>query len=228
MDLTIGSERLVGAVGDVYGERSISATIGKLKGKRMVGPWIRCLAWSAQHPEQEVAVQLVLGYRREGEVQVEAHEFGLWDRSQGDRERYAVARLAELIQLYRRGMDRPLPLFVRSSQAFAETIDGALTAADFEQDGPADLDSDPAPKLRTATEAARKKWDPPAFQRGGPGEGEDPHLAQVFGHEHPIVCQEGEGAGQVQPEFAKLALLFWQPVLEARRKISEGVEEVDR
>ena len=226
--LDVGPERLTGALGDIYGARSISVDVGKVKGKRLVAPWIRCLAWSAQHPEQDPAIQLVLGARdsKTGEVVVEALEFCLRGKSAEEREAYALERLVELIQLYRRGLDAPLPLFEASSYAFAEPLGEALSAADFEDGHPDDLESAAKKLLVKATKVARDTWEPNTRPGGFPNESEDPHMQHIYGDEHPIVFEEGDSAGQVRPEFGRLALLFWQPLLEAKETLSDDTEEV--
>ena len=227
--LDIGAQRLIGALGDRYGARSLSVDVGKVKGKRLVGPWIRCLAWSAQHPEQEPAVQLVLGARdnNSGEVEVEALEFCLRDMSADEREAYARQRLGELIRLYRRGLDAPLPLFEASSYAFAETVDEKLSASDFAGGHPDKLETAAKKALDAATKAALKVWEPATYAGGFPGESEDPHMEHVYGHEHPIVFKEGDQAGQVRPEFGRLALLFWQPLLATQETLTDNAEEAN-
>jgi len=40
------------------------------------------------------------------------------------------------------------------------------------------------------------------------------------------VFEEGDHAGLVRPEFGRLALLFWQPLLEAQTSLAGDTEEV--
>ena len=90
------------------------------------------------------------------------------------------------------------------------------------------MDGSAVRTLKDATAAALRAWEPSGRAGRAPGDSEEPHIAQVYRSAHPIVFADGAQAGQVRPEFARLALQFWQPVLEACRVLDSDPEEVQR
>ncbi|MBL9078742.1 MAG: exodeoxyribonuclease V subunit gamma [Planctomycetes bacterium] len=96
----------------------------------------------------------------------------------------ALALLARFVDGYRRGLARPLPLFERSSFAFAEALGDHDTAA--------------------ALRAALSQWLPSTSDWGLPGDSEDDAIA---------LCQRGRQPFD-DPEFASWAQAIWAPYFE--------------
>jgi exodeoxyribonuclease V gamma subunit len=95
--------------------------------------------------------------------------------------------LRKLLDLFRQGLRRPLPFFVKSAYAYAERIVARGT--------------DPA----SALEAARKVWEAPEFRNGNHyGESENPYYQAVY-----------RGTLPLDDEFEALALDILGPYFNA-------------
>ena len=99
---------------------SLSTTYSRLAGKHRLPTWVRLLALAAADPERP----LLGGDHRAGR----ARGTRPW-RSRGSSSparnptsavRVALDHLASLVDLYRRGMCEPLPLYCKTSAAYAE------------------------------------------------------------------------------------------------------------
>jgi exodeoxyribonuclease V gamma subunit len=111
----------------------------------------------------------------------------------------APERLDELLRLYVAGQQQPLLLFPRASLAYVQAL------AEGKDDGEARL-------------AARAEWAGRTF-----GEGEDPHLARIFGDLDPLAA----GFALLDPplvggDFASLSRRVFMPLLGHLR---EGEEQ---
>ena len=106
-----GGRSLVGTVPDVAGDLVRTATYSRIGPKQRLTAWVRLLAVAASYPDRPVrAVTVGRGPRRTvGEVGIPAVE--------PDRRRVTV--LDRLVDLYGRGLCEPLPLFARTSAAYA-------------------------------------------------------------------------------------------------------------
>ncbi|WP_462329610.1 exodeoxyribonuclease V subunit gamma [Thiohalocapsa halophila] len=101
----------------------------------------------------------------------------------------ARARLCELIALYRQGVQRPLPVFRKASFALAQRWDA----------------DDEAAQAR-AHNAARTAWDGNSYN-DIPGDRDDPYVQ--------VVLRDVTGDPLAHPDFARLALTLYGPVLVA-------------
>jgi exonuclease V gamma subunit len=101
----------------------------------------------------------------------------------------ARARLCELVALYRQGLQRPLPIFRKASFALAERWD----------------DDDEAAQGR-AYNAARNAWEGNSYN-DVPGDRDDPYVQ--------LVLRDVTGDPLAHPDFARLALTLYGPVLAA-------------
>lgn len=115
----------------------------------------------------------------------------------------AEQRLDELARLYLAGQQRPLLLFPRASLAYVQTLRDKHDEAE-------------------ARLAARGEWADRSF-----GEGEDPHLARIFGDLDPLA----EGFSLLDPsvhspmlggDFAALSRRVFTPLLD---HLQEGEEQ---
>lgn len=99
-----------GILGDV--------TLSKLKAKHRLSAWVRLLALSAAQPEQPwEAVTVGMHPTRRDALGVA--RFGDLGTDEAGRSAEALACLEALVDLYRRGMREPLPLFCETSAAYA-------------------------------------------------------------------------------------------------------------
>jgi len=217
LDRKVGDVRLVGTQDDRLEYGSLSLVLGQPRGKRVLVPWLKFLVWTAMDPEAAPRVELLLGHRPAGDVELKLATFSLEEMSAEERGAFARTRLGELVDMYLEGQRRPLPLFDRSSRAFADKIGLTLGPDDFASGLPEGLAPKPAKALKRATSEARKKWT-----SGWNFKGEDvePHHRLAFGEANPVLQERGSDAGQVHPEFARLALLLWQPLLD-RMKLAD-------
>ena len=121
----------------------------------------------------------------------------------------------KLIDLYRRGMAAPLPLFEKASWAFAKGVHEYLGADDFASGIP-DVSGKADKALRDAIQKARLGWE---GQRDQPGDRHNLHLSRVYADTCPLLIQNHAGHETLSPLFAETALRFWGPILNARTSV---------
>jgi exodeoxyribonuclease V gamma subunit len=105
-----GGQQLVGTVADVVGDRLRTVTYSMVAAKHRLSAWVRLLALSAAHPGR--AFDAVTVGRGEGDRVAVAHIPALAADA-------ALAELELLVDLYQRGMREPLPLYCKTSAAYA-------------------------------------------------------------------------------------------------------------
>ncbi len=127
-----GGTVLTGTIGGI--ERGIlgDVTMSKLKPKQRLGAWVRLLALTAARPDQPwEAVTVGMHPIRKGAHCVS--RFGDLGDDEAARSTRALSCLEAIVDLHRRGMREPLPLFCESSAAYAaataEGNDGYAAAA---------------------------------------------------------------------------------------------------
>ena len=183
--LDLGGRELSGTVNGVRDGAVVTVTYSSLSPKHRARAWVMVLALAAA---EGTGRAVTVGRSR-------------------DRARTStivappdpVAALADLVDLYDRGMCEPLPMAVKTSWAYAgERLDGR-------------------PPERAA-EAARKEWN-----RESGGEREDRSHQYVWGDkpafEQLVAAVPGDGeqwAGEVT-RFGALACRFWTPVRAAEQ-----------
>ncbi len=109
---------VVGTVAGVRGNLLGSVTYSRVSAKHRLAAWVRFLALTAAHPERSFeAVTIGRGRSSRG---VAVARFGVFEGSPEARRQLALHQLAVLVDLYDRGMCEPLPLYCKSSAAYAE------------------------------------------------------------------------------------------------------------
>lgn len=188
IDLDLGELRLVGRVGSRTLEGPVLARAGKVKGKQLLGMWVRHLALNAAgHAEQSWH----LGRGAKGEP---PSEVGLRPVAEARR------HLRELVALFEAGQDRPLPLFSQASAAYAETLHE-------DPESPEQLDK--------AVKEARRAWTTTDYFRGDDAE---PHIQRVFGGTEPFCPGWDPDLLELPLELRHdaLARRVWFPLLDHR------------
>ena len=202
MEVTLdvaGGHQVVGTVPGVRGDTIVRCVYSRLAPKHRLRAWVQFLALSASRPELAVRACTT------GRVEVAA---ALADVSQAilppladqpeQRRAMALSLLAVVIDLYLRGMREPLPLFCKTSAAWAEgsRVDGAPVAA------------------------AAKAWESPYRKTH---EDKAPHHILVYGGQVPFSAlraeppapgEEGPGwASEETTRLGRLARRLWDPLL---------------
>ncbi|MEJ7845635.1 MAG: exodeoxyribonuclease V subunit gamma [Acidimicrobiales bacterium] len=191
-----GGRRLVGTVPDVIGDLIRPTTFSSIGPKQRLAAWARFLAATASHPDRAVSSALV-GWRR-GAVIVPLEPFA---GSAAERAATAVAHLDVLVDLLDRGRRAPLPLYCRTSHAYAERVNMGRGDADG---------------------IAAKQW---TSGYDWPKEDRDPEHVYVLGGVVPFVAlldttpaPDEAGPGWADDEasrFGRLARRLWDPYLDA-------------
>jgi exodeoxyribonuclease V gamma subunit len=206
IDLALGDIRLVGSADTTLGETLFGMAFGDESGKRLIGPWLTLLAWSAMEPADQ-RLLMALGVLDKGVPKARLLGFGAPEEPE--------TALAALVELYRRGLREPLRLFSGASWAFAKRVNNA----------PGDRDPLDAAVLRTLLEDSRAQA---ALRQGlddalgswvggkyGAADREDPHVARVWEGRWPMKDEETEPV-PIDSDFARCALSLYGPLLKAR------------
>ncbi len=117
--------RLVGAVPDLYGNELRRASYGRLSGRERLLAWVRLLALSASSPERSFAARSVGRSRtrdKDNPARISIATIGPLGDDPVARRSLAESSLEVLIDLYRRGAREPLPLYPKTSLAWAEAV----------------------------------------------------------------------------------------------------------
>jgi exodeoxyribonuclease V gamma subunit len=200
VDVDLGGGRsLVGTVPDVFGDVVRAATYSRVGPRHRLAAWARLLALSASYPGRPFrAVTVGRGPRGTvSEVTVPALD--------GDR---AVRLVRALVDLHDRGRCEPLPLFTKTSEAYA-----AARARD-------------RPREAAAT-AARREWESTwEWDR----EDRDPEhqlsLGGIVGFDAvratpPRPGEDGEGwAADETERFGRLARRLWDDLLAVEQVVA--------
>ena len=189
---------LVGVIGGIGDDLIWRVAFSRLAPAHRLAAWVRFLALCAAEPERPWRSVLIGRSRevRKGEVGISL--VGPIGDDAPSRRAAALAQLAVLVDLLDRGMREPLPLYEKSSAAFAEaTVRGR----------------DP---VAAATAAWKGRWD-------WPGEGHEGDHALVRGgvssfeevlHEPPPPGESGPGWDDSEvTRFGRLALRLWSGLL---------------
>jgi exodeoxyribonuclease V gamma subunit len=140
--LRLANGRLLsGTVAGLSGDVLLSTTYSRVAAKHRLAAWVRLLALIAAHPERELSAATV--GRAGGGDDVRTAVIAPVAASPDERRRVAVRELTALIDLYDRGLREPLPLFCKTSAAYAAAaVSGqdAAAAADPEWTSPWNFD----------------------------------------------------------------------------------------
>ncbi len=198
INVDLGEGRtLVGTVPDVVGDVLRTATYSTVGAKQRLAAWVRLLALTAAHPERSLTA-VTLGRGKEGELGMAV--IAPLGADAESRRRAAVDQLRVLVDLHARGMCEPLPLYCKTSAAYAAAK-------------PAQRES------RARTEWQTERWD---------REDRDPEhqlalggvvLFAVLLQEPPRDDERGAGwAAEEVTRFGRYARRLWDPLLAVERR----------
>jgi exodeoxyribonuclease V gamma subunit len=121
---------LTGTVAGLRGDLLLASTYSRVAAKHRLAAWVRLLALTATRPERPFEAATV--GRAAGGDDVRCVWVPPLAGNRQDRDREATRALAALVELYDLGMREPLPLFAKTSAAYAEAAragqDPAATA----------------------------------------------------------------------------------------------------
>ena len=186
VDVDLGDgRRLRGTIPDVYGHRRVGATYSRLNPRHHLDAWLPVLALCAHDPGGDWSSGMVTRPSQgDGAVTL---VFGRVDDP--------MPILRDLVAIYDAGRRGPLPLPLKTGQAWASK----------ERDS-------------TARFAARKAWA--TTDLSWPKEDADPFHVRVWGEGAPFELLldappgRGEGFGDETTRLGALARRLWQPMLD--------------
>jgi len=196
---------VVGTVPGVRGGTILRCVYSKLAAKHRLRAWAQFLALSAAHPELGAST-LTIGQSEGSSAsrpRVSVATLGPLG-ADGGGPGTAARQLSALVDLYRRGMREPLPLYCATSAAWA-AAPGAL--------------QDPV-------EAARRQWAS-GFE-DLPGESSEAEHVAVLGEDKAFLelCEEAPRADESGPgwdmseatRLGRLAKRLWSPLLQHEKR----------
>jgi exodeoxyribonuclease V gamma subunit len=123
VNITLGDGwRLVGTVPQVRGDVLRAVSFSRLGPHQRLQTWLRFLALTLAYPDRSFTA-ITVGRQRENgppgtDVSVARLEFPGSDSA--ERQRTAARYLEELVDLYRRGMREPVPIYLKTTAAWAK------------------------------------------------------------------------------------------------------------
>lgn len=189
--------RLTGTIGDLRGDVHLAITYSTLRAKQRLQSWLTLLALATAAPDRPWQAAAA-GWLRGG-----ANRQAGYYLAGGLDEETATRHLAELVDVYDRGMCGPIPLALNTSLAYAEKL--------IQRSG----------SERFAAEAAKRKWDSSGFgDRRIPGDGDQAAQQLLYGGtlsfadllaEPPV---DDEAWGPATSRLGQYALRVWSPLLQ--------------
>ncbi len=189
VDIDLGSgRRLTGTVSPVFGDRLVEVTYSKLGGKHLLSSWIPLLALAAHDPGQ-LWTAVCIGRRPKGD--------GPRRETISSAGVPAMDLLRDLVAIYDIGRREPIPLPLKTSQAWAEA---SISGGDAER-------------------LAGYKWK---SNDSFPAEDKHPPHARVWGSGAPLSkllepVRPGEEYRGEKTRLGAYAARLWWPLLEALR-----------
>lgn len=116
-----GGWRVEGTVTGVRGDLVHTVSYSRLRPAARLAAWLRLLALTATDPERAFEA-CTIGRGRTNRSAVSVARVGALGSDPAARRESAVRLLTEVVDLYRRGMCAPLPLYERTSAAWAEAV----------------------------------------------------------------------------------------------------------
>jgi exodeoxyribonuclease V gamma subunit len=114
-----GGTSIEGTVAGVRGDTVHTVTYSRLGPAARLIAWVRVLVLTAGDPDRGFEA-CTIGRGRTGRATVSVARIGPLDGDPEQRRATALRHLDEIADLYRRGMCAPLPLYARTSAAWAE------------------------------------------------------------------------------------------------------------
>jgi exodeoxyribonuclease V gamma subunit len=111
---------LNGTVAGVYGDVLLTTTYSRVSGKHRLAAWVKLLALTAAWP-QRVFSAATLG-RASGKDDVRVAIIPALGENPSERATAAAEHLGALLDLYDRGMREPLPIYAKTSAAYARAV----------------------------------------------------------------------------------------------------------
>jgi exodeoxyribonuclease V gamma subunit len=198
VDLPDGTS-VVGAVGGVRGDVLHRVTYSRLAAHHRLLAWVRVLALTAARPERPFEA-LTIGRGRDGarRATVTVAHIPAVAGDAATRRAAACRQLARIVELFRMGMREPLPLYCRTSAAWAEA---ARSGAD---------------RMRAAGRQWTSEWNFPREDR-------DPVHLLILGAAQPLATlldepptdrEHGEGWDATETSrFGRYARRLWDDLL---------------
>jgi exodeoxyribonuclease V gamma subunit len=196
-----GTPGVVGTVTGVRGNVVHTVTYSRMQPSLRLAAWVRLLALSAAQPERPIEAVAIGRAEARSRHLVAVARFGPLGPDAATRKGVAETHLRTVVDLFRRGMREPLPLYCKTSEAYAAA----------RKAGADDVD-----------DRARKRWE--TSQRERPNEDGDAEHLFVLGKLSfkELVAQSGpldedECDWLVPPETSRFCLyarLLWGGLLE--------------
>lgn len=112
---------LAGTMGGITGGVLGTITLSSVKPKQRLSAWVRLLALTATRPEVPWEA-ITVGMSPKGRGRRCVARFRALADDPGERRRLALEHLEVIVDLHRRGMREPLPIFCETSAAYAEAV----------------------------------------------------------------------------------------------------------
>jgi len=190
---------LVGAIGGVSDDCAMTVRYANLGVKDQLGAYARLVALTAAYPQRPWSTVAVGRNPRKSKAKAAWCRMGPLGDTPEERRDAASAALAVLLDLYDRGLTEPLPLYCKTSAAYAEAL---------QRDRPDRF-------------AAAKAWDP---EFGFPENAEPEHTLLLGAGatyesllvDPPTEDECGPGWEPADSRFETLALRLWLPIIACR------------
>lgn len=185
-----GQARLVGLLPHQRAGGQARARFGRPSAQQQLGEWVRHVTYCCAAPPSRPLRSTLVGLSSGAPSVV---SFGAVED--------AAARLADLIDIYRLGLSRPLRLFPKSGQIYAETFLKKVAKG-----------ADEGSAHDTALGGARRAM----YDRFRGGESDDEDFRLLFGGVDPLRDGARLYNNERDPAFGPLSLRLWAPLITHR------------
>lgn len=173
LDVDGGECSLSTHIGPIINGRLVAYRCGRIRVEEQLKSWVQALAISALAESGSEAAAKVTGICYVGK------ESAIFLRIPAT----GLEQMTDLLRIYRMGLARPLPVFPKSSYAFAGETPGPRTK-------------------KTPLDRAKTAWNNGIFGVENSAECQDPWIRAAFGDFDPMETQ--------QEEFMELSLRIWK------------------